>query len=108
VCFYIPKKENIKKRQFTKRTLYSVVGLGIVFFSGNKFQTTPPPLVPGSQSLHPYKSIPVARIDLWQPLLEFYLFSTAPQCFTAVSGVQLTWYWFLLGLLLLLASPLMV
>jgi len=84
VCFYIPKKEQTKKDNLQSDALFPVVGLGIVFFSGNKFQTTPPPLVPGSQSLHPYKSIPVARIDLWQPLLEFYLFSTASTCFTAV------------------------
>jgi len=56
VCFYIPKKEQIKKDNLQSERAISVVGLGIVF-SGNKFQTNPPPLFPGSQSLHPYKSI---------------------------------------------------
>jgi len=65
VCFYIPKKEKIKKRQFTKRTLYSVVGLGIVFLSGIMFQTNPTPLFPRSQILHPQQiKFAVARIDL--------------------------------------------
>jgi len=64
VFLHPEKRTKQKKTNYIANALFPVVGLGIVFFSGNKFQTTPPPLVPGSQSLHPYKSIPVARIDL--------------------------------------------
>jgi len=62
------KKETIKKRQFTKRTLYSVVGLGIVFLSGIKFQTNPTPLFPRSQILHPQQINLLQESNFSKPL----------------------------------------
>jgi len=90
VCFYIPKKEQNKKRQFER-----AISPSLVWVSFSYLETTSRPFLLFRSSTKPDLTPPtinfaLARIEYFSThSLIFFSVSTASKCFTAVSGVQL-------------------